>query len=654
MNVPPGFPRHSGRPPPGLTYGIAGLCLLAFLLGQCTGRSRMRHGLRTLAQAVRFHQEHAYLDLDPRLEGLYWGAVPRSGPVPEPSFTALEQAELDGLTDAGFDALRASPQWRWGFVPNRLSPVTPFTHLFVHAGWLSLLANLALLYLSAPFLERAWGRGGVAGLFVASGLAAAAAFAVRHPHLEVPLVGATGAVAGVVGALAVRQGRRRLRYSYRWFRGRQGSVAVGAWLLLPLWIAREALGVYALDVVAPGGSGFGAGFWAHLTALGFGAAAAGVLRLRGLEARLFPKSGDDGPPSQPILSVEEARHHHLLGRTEQAWAALSSRVGRNPEEADAVLALWELAAETGRAKEAAVGLVRLARRCLARGDGLEAREHWERLRQGAPVEAVPLGLDVKLAEVLRAAGLERDAADVLEWAAERARAADPPGALARLALMVEGQHRERVAGLALGRPDLPEPLRHRLRALAPGTPREPGPGASDPEAPAARSQGKAPRPIAVLRGVPLSLEDGALTVEIDGLGPRRFSVDWVQAAHAAVVDEGGVEPNRILDLVLRPPRERPEVTRIVRMETLRFDPRRLLPSEPELDDALLRLAEAILEACRARWLRGERIEALPRYPSRRAYERDLLTALARFREETGGHRPGGLGGTRRSHRSATR
>ena len=99
---------------------------------------------------------------------------------------------------------------------------------------------------------------------------------------------------------------------------------------------------------------------------------------------------------------------------------------------------------------------------------------------------------------------------------------------------------------------------------------------------------------------------------------------WV---HAAAVYDGGVEPDYLLDLVLGFPRGLTDPPSVVRFHGARFDPRRLVPSEPEARDALLSLAGQILTGGGGLWLLGAQSTELRSYDSPAAHRRELLSSL---------------------------
>jgi membrane associated rhomboid family serine protease len=82
-------------------------------------------------------------------------------------------------------------------------PVTLLTYMFMHGGWLHLASNLLFLWVFADNVEDAYGHFGFLAFYLLCGVTAAAAHIMIYPYSEVPLVGASGAVAGVLGSYLV-------------------------------------------------------------------------------------------------------------------------------------------------------------------------------------------------------------------------------------------------------------------------------------------------------------------------------------------------------------------------------------------------------------------------------------------------------------------
>ena len=165
-------------------------------------------------------------------------------------FAAELLAQAGALPGAGIDELVE----RHGLVPREWlaavrggAPATParllspLSAVFLHTGPLHLAVNLAILWLVGPPVERAAGSPGLAGLLLGSGLLAAGVEIAAAPTGFAPVVGASGAVAGLVGAaLALR------------CLGPAGRVAAG--LVVVLELAALAAGGAGLSG-APGHAG---------------------------------------------------------------------------------------------------------------------------------------------------------------------------------------------------------------------------------------------------------------------------------------------------------------------------------------------------------------------------------------------------------------
>lgn len=161
----------------------------------------------------------------------------------------------------------------WGIIPAVFSLPDVVTAMFVHAGFVHLCSNMVFLWIFGDNVEDRMGHGRFLVFYVLCGLAAALLQVVFERNSAVPIVGASGAIAGVLGAYLVMFPHSRvLTLVFVVF------VEVPAVLLLGLWFATQVLsGIGALDVVPPEDLG-GVAFWAH--AGGFAAGATLVLLFR--------------------------------------------------------------------------------------------------------------------------------------------------------------------------------------------------------------------------------------------------------------------------------------------------------------------------------------------------------------------------------------
>ena len=444
---------------PVVSVGVILLCVAVFLGTHWSEAERASDEL--FAEAATYALQNPQLDADRRLLSAdlrerFWEEAGELGI--EPSRDG-EQGELDALTSRWIESTARAPHWRWGLVPARFEAPSVLTHMFLHGGWLHLIGNLFLLYLTGPLIEDRVGHGRFAALYLVCGLLAGALYGLQNADLFRPLVGASGAIAGVMGAFAVLFARVRMRFLV-WFGLPLGTMEAPAWVLFPFWFLLQFIEGVRADVMQPEGAG-GVAFWAHVWGFVAGVAFGFAYRReRPYEVDLVATGPD---------RLEQARAHVAKRRLDEAWELLvvEARTGMRREEA--ARALWDLAKETGRAAEAAPYFVRLIRAETRGGDALRAVELWRELRgvqRGRLAE--PL-LALEVAAALDRAGEGREAREeAIEAALDGLEPTTPLELGERLCRLAAGHRTAGVRG-ALGRlsqrAELAEPLRARAAAV---------------------------------------------------------------------------------------------------------------------------------------------------------------------------------------------
>jgi membrane associated rhomboid family serine protease len=135
---------------------------------------------------------------------------------------------------------------------------TPLTSMFLHGGWLHLIGNMWFLWLFGNNVEDSMGRARYLVFYLLSGLAAAATQTFMNPSSAIPMVGASGAISGVMGAYIVLYPRVRVHMLIflGFFITR---AAVPAYLMLGYWFLLQILG----GLPSLGDETGGVAFWAH-------------------------------------------------------------------------------------------------------------------------------------------------------------------------------------------------------------------------------------------------------------------------------------------------------------------------------------------------------------------------------------------------------
>jgi membrane associated rhomboid family serine protease len=141
--------------------------------------------------------------------------------------------------------------------------LTPLTSMFLHGGWGHLLGNGLFLWIFGNNVEDSMGRFRFLAFYLLCGLAAAAAQVAINPGSIVPMVGASGAISGVLGAYLVLYPRVRVNilvFLFIFIR----VISVPAWMMLLFWIGLQLLsGLPQLSSVGPDVSA-GVAVWAHI------------------------------------------------------------------------------------------------------------------------------------------------------------------------------------------------------------------------------------------------------------------------------------------------------------------------------------------------------------------------------------------------------
>ncbi len=175
---------------------------------------------------------------------------------------------------------------QFGFIPQEfvsgieLTPdlsasvyLTPFTSMFMHGGWLHLIGNMLFLWIYGNNIEDYLGPVKFLIFYIVSGLAAIGLFTLFGPHSEVPLVGASGAIAGVMGAYMVLHPKARITVLVIFFFIQ--FVVLPAKVVLGIWFVYQLL--MSLMGSATGG---GVAWMAHVGGFAFGFAVLKLLSIR--------------------------------------------------------------------------------------------------------------------------------------------------------------------------------------------------------------------------------------------------------------------------------------------------------------------------------------------------------------------------------------
>jgi membrane associated rhomboid family serine protease len=253
-----------------VTYALIAVNTVVFLTGPAAGL-----GGSTAAQACaqqRYFVEH--------------GAIPREM-LSGHQLTAAQEPHLPVTVGAHTFACV------FGAMPHKSVALSVLTAMFIHVGWLHLLGNMLFLYVFGNNVEDRFGRLHFLLFYLASGYVATYAFALMNPSANTPLVGASGAIAGSLGAYLFLYPRAKVTslVPFLFFLPLRfpAWLVLGSWFVLQLPTIQHLLGVPTDSTVA---------YAAHVGgfALGFLYAMFVVGRHRGLRT---PAASPPPPPDNP-------------------------------------------------------------------------------------------------------------------------------------------------------------------------------------------------------------------------------------------------------------------------------------------------------------------------------------------------------------------
>jgi membrane associated rhomboid family serine protease len=430
--LPIGHEEEGVRRLPWISFGVMILCALAFF---ATGRQALFADedvevSEEIIRTVEYYFEHPYLELDPEFREEF---LPAAGQDEEfetmlesykgmaglpPTSAAVRETEqevLDGLTAGALESFEGHPLRRWGLVPDDISIVTLFTHMFLHAGWLHLIGNMLMFYLAGPFIEDVWGRPLYLGFYLLAGITAALIHIGFNSGSSVPMIGASGAIAGVMGAFLVRYWSTKIRFFYMFGFFFRGTFSAPAWVMLPLWFGQQ---LFLAALTHDLGEGGGVAYWAHVGGFLFGLGAAGAIKAGRIEERYIHPVLEGKVHSTVISneSVERALELQQAGQIDKAFGLLAAETSRSPSNLDAGLAFWGVAVESGREPQAAPAALRAVQQLLRTSDDEHALALWGEIHERVPGVDVAHPLLLRVAQALAEGGQGEQAAATLRKA----------------------------------------------------------------------------------------------------------------------------------------------------------------------------------------------------------------------------------------------
>jgi membrane associated rhomboid family serine protease len=321
---------------PFVTVLIIGITIaIHVVLGSAKAHAEERFDA-ALANLEALVRENPALGRCPNLDGRH----SRAGSTTQVGSDAssAEPTEYETACRELEEALASHPERQFGFIPAHQNWRALVTANFLHADVWHLLGNMWFLFLCGLALEDRWGRLVFPGYYLASGVVAMFAQYLAVPTSSLPVIGASGAVAGAMGAFLVLFAKTKIRFvallAFKPF-----SFRAPAYLMLPLWVVVEAVSGLVTKTSDTA-------HWAHVGGFVFGVLSAVLFRVVGIDRDL-----DDAVERAAVLGndprIEAAELLVKKGDAEQAVLLLQGLAKEKPESFHVWQALISAATASG-------------------------------------------------------------------------------------------------------------------------------------------------------------------------------------------------------------------------------------------------------------------------------------------------------------------
>ncbi len=227
---------------PYITYVIAALCVLIQIWSVMAAD---RHA-EAIDRTARAFFAELQLDESARIDPDAAATLPanvRSELAPWTAESLDDPAVDEALTEVAvaFGAtVRQLPYIKLGYVPADARPLTLLSYQVVHGGWMHLIGNLLFLLIAGGVLECFWRSWAYVGLFALSGIGGALLHGAVTGDPTMPLVGASGAIAGLMAGFLMGHARTRVHLLvviWLFVFVRSFRVSIVAMYLIPIWAA---------------------------------------------------------------------------------------------------------------------------------------------------------------------------------------------------------------------------------------------------------------------------------------------------------------------------------------------------------------------------------------------------------------------------------
>lgn len=236
--------------------------------------------------------------------------------------------------------------FRYGYRPAHGSLPTLFTAMFLHGGWLHLAGNMLFLYIFGDNVEHRLGSLRYLFAYLGSGVAATLFFALFVPGSHVPLIGASGAISGVLGFYFLWFPRNQIKVFVFLFPLLMTHVLIPARLVLGFYLLVDNLLPFLITNAEGGGVAHGAHIGGFLAGMGLAATSdrlPGLLQLKGPRVSRARTNLVDA-----VTDIVRAIERGDVAHAAERYATLETRAQRGQLATNNVLAIGRHLLEDNR------------------------------------------------------------------------------------------------------------------------------------------------------------------------------------------------------------------------------------------------------------------------------------------------------------------
>ena len=411
MIIPIAHEDQRGRRWPYVTIAIIALNVVVFLFTNTQMEAEQHQAAEVQIHIVALSARYPDLQLPPeatdmvesfkREHARFYGILlsPNRAPIDSWDLQLLSgnwtdiqlRDQMATLTTQLDQIHRDSLAWNYAFHPYHPTAISYISANFLHGGWLHLTFNMWFLWLAGTVLEDAWGRVVYPIFYLVCGMLALAFHAGVFRGSFMPVVGASGAIAGLMGGFLARFPKTKIKLAWL-FLFRIYKFSVPAYIILPLWL------VIQVFWGAMSGAEGGVAYWAHVGGFAFGGMIAVLLRVTGIEQTMDQaiEAKVSWTADAPLVQATE-----LLGenKTEAAVATLRQHVRDKPDSIDGHMMLLKAQERQSDAAGQRETLANLCRLYLSEGDPDTAWNYYEHFTSLGG-EKLPRGVWLELCRYL--------------------------------------------------------------------------------------------------------------------------------------------------------------------------------------------------------------------------------------------------------------